>query len=319
MESAAAGKGLDEVMHLFESPMPHGTDITEAAEAADSYHELDEYEGTGDASAADAANNAAADDMHVYTESLGSPIGHDDEGVEEFEGNAAEYEQELDEDLNQVDFGQTDEKPSNEAMGQTPASSEANGKPTNFIFPLHDRWWSRHNSGSRHGRHLSDLSITFSDADTDELYVATAEDQSKAVLAAKVDNLAEDSDFDINEGFTSGHQLQTDTLETTTARTSTTNTVNNDELALETSGVAALDVVEDQINETNGRPEADDMAEIDWREEPEEEYVSNASPSATKRARTDDEFGMADEKGMFCLVFLRNLANLEADAKRQRS
>lgn len=157
VDSAAAGKGLDEVMHLFESPMPHGTNLV--TEAADSCHELDEYETPGDASAEDAAENAEADEKYDDYDGVGNIMTQDEKAGGENEGDVVEYGLEVDENQDQGDSHPTDAELSAEAMVQPSASSAAHGKPANFIFPGHDAWRSCHSSGSRHRRRISDFSI----------------------------------------------------------------------------------------------------------------------------------------------------------------
>lgn len=144
--------------------------------------------------------------------------------------------------------------------------------------------------------------IYFSDAD--EYYLVTTENEPKAISGAVVDGLAENNDFDLDEGLTNWHSPRHDTA---TVDTSTTNTVNNDDSAPEAS------------KEANG-PEVDDFAEIDWHEDPsEQEPLSSVTTSASKRVRTDDELDLADNKSMLPLADFRNFTNLDADVKRQRS
>lgn len=70
IESATAGKGLDEVIHLFETPMTAGTSMLETSATIDGVHEeLDEFDSPVDEEYPDEAD-IAADDEYPEDEQL---------------------------------------------------------------------------------------------------------------------------------------------------------------------------------------------------------------------------------------------------------
>jgi hypothetical protein len=321
VESAAAGKGLDEVSHLFVSPIPHNASLAGVVDAAHSHDEFDKYESASDPSGDDLIQDVEAGEEHAYHNDSGNPFEQVDEAGENGEGDEEEHEQQVDENEDQGDLGQADTEPSTEPIAQSPAGPDANGKFKTFIHTFHGLQWTFRHTEARHRRSVSVSSITFSHSDADELYSVTAEAQPDVILTEEVDNDAADSDFDVNEGLPNGHAAERETYETPTADTATTDTVDNDDSIPDTTFGADEAAVENQLDQPND-VEVDEIAEIDWREEPgEEEHQSNASVGAAKRNHTDAELDTADEKGRLCftLYALLDLANIEADSKRQRS
>lgn len=82
VESAAAGKGLDEVTRLFGSPMPHGAgDLTQDASVADADDGQleshgspdDEESGSGEVGGASLAEGAVPDDEEIASEPQDEP------------------------------------------------------------------------------------------------------------------------------------------------------------------------------------------------------------------------------------------------------
>ncbi|KAM0213424.1 hypothetical protein ACHAQD_009373 [Fusarium lateritium] len=94
IESATAGKGLDEVIHLFETPMTAGTSMLETSATIDGVHEeLDEFDSPVDEEHPD-ETDVAADDGYAEDEQLeNEPL--EDEGleVEQLEDEQPEAEQ----------------------------------------------------------------------------------------------------------------------------------------------------------------------------------------------------------------------------------
>ncbi|KAK5988853.1 hypothetical protein PT974_10349 [Cladobotryum mycophilum] len=92
IESAAAGKGLDEVIHLFESPMPQNTAVVDAAQTAESMDEnLNNYESSP-------VENADANDEESSQREINEEQ-EEDENQDETLTDQVEYEVDDDEDL----------------------------------------------------------------------------------------------------------------------------------------------------------------------------------------------------------------------------
>ncbi|KFH40891.1 hypothetical protein ACRE_084040 [Hapsidospora chrysogenum ATCC 11550] len=302
VESAAAGKGLDEVTHLFESPIPHDVGLAEVVDAAHSHDEFDECESASDPSGGDLIEDVEAGEEDAYQNGAGNLVERVDESGENGEGDEEEHGQQVDENEYQGDLDQADTEPSTEPMAQPPSGPDANGIFNTFIHPFHGLQRTFRHTEARHRRSVSDFSITFSRSDADDIYPATAEAQPDVILTDEVDNDAADSDFDVNEGLTNGHAPERETYATPTADTATTNTVDNDDSVLNTASGADEAAVENQLEQPND-VEVDEIAEIDWREEPvEEEHQSNASVGTAKRNHTDAELDTADEKGRLCFT-----------------
>ncbi|KAI8715563.1 hypothetical protein NCS52_01064400 [Fusarium sp. LHS14.1] len=93
IESATAGKGLDEVIHLFESPMPAASTLMEADNAVDGLHEeLDAFDSPEDEGQPDEGEIAEHDeensreagldtDVEVPTAHGDAEVEHDDDDV----------------------------------------------------------------------------------------------------------------------------------------------------------------------------------------------------------------------------------------------
>ncbi|CAM1502859.1 Fc.00g076350.m01.CDS01 [Cosmosporella sp. VM-42] len=349
IDSATAGKGLDEVIHLFESPMPNSTGMLEASSMAQGLDEqLDEYE-------------TPADEI-IESNYLELEHGDDDVTKDEEDLDTADTQAGADGDQNdtavQYDEGTEVEEHEVERAIETDGhapdgtsileAAESNGKsvastshpfscfhPTFCLCPIcvaeyaadHDQvegnfrrilyfqqvlgnTEARHpgssNLSSAFSSHLrtnSDFSIAFSDPNTDTFSQAPTDNESNTFVNLDLDDTVEVDGDDVELGqldVTEDYDAhETDAVNPATATTSTTNTLrDDDDTASINVDTGAEGVTENEAKNTNPPADDDELAEIDWRDEPEADHEAPDSPSGTgKRARTyDDELGAEDEK-----------------------
>ncbi|KAF5017951.1 hypothetical protein F66182_10098 [Fusarium sp. NRRL 66182] len=140
IESAMAGKGLDEVIHLFQSPMPAGTSMLETGITIDDVHEeLDNFGSPVDEEHPSETKGAEADDEYPEEEHLGSDTsvpegqqvgGHEEIGHDAFEQVTAVTETEI-----SAEAASAEANP--ETADETDVAAveegfEQNGKPTSL-------------------------------------------------------------------------------------------------------------------------------------------------------------------------------------------
>lgn len=125
-------------------------------------------------------------------------------------------------------------------------------------------------------------------------------DHDAETISASLNGVAEEGHLDVDAD-QQGDEPQADNgfPETVTAGTSSSDTVNIDDSALE--GAVDADVNQHQTHSHDTDLVDEDYAEIDWQEESVEELGTSETPtSAMKRARAEDDLGMEKEKGMQC-------------------
>ncbi|KAJ4162492.1 hypothetical protein NW754_013920 [Fusarium falciforme] len=253
IESATAGKGLDEVIHLFESPMPAASTLMEADIAVDGLHEeLDAFDSPEDEGQPDEAETAEHDEENSREAGLDTNVEvstthgdaedeHDDgnvttEPTTENPANAGTYDETVTETSHHPDAVAEDENSERNA----PVDSEADP--------------------------FADLELDVGAEDDDEV--------------------------DLGDDAVPEEQVAVE-LETAHARTNDTSTTATLKDEDETGSInvdLSADATEEGTAEKTGPNEENDLDEIDWRDEPEVDDEGPSTPSAAgKRARGDDD------------------------------
>jgi hypothetical protein len=277
MESAATGKGLDEVIHLFQSPMPDNTGLGEVSIGDDFETLADDYDSTGNVGTESEAENVVDDQAkcerdpeemvdevalsgqdHEDDEPISEPEGFVDQDDEEAE-EAAEVSQHFDEAVVSGVFAPDDDV----GDGETSDAGPSGTSPLLAGDEAHDP-----------------IGLDFND---DEEIMGNN-------LAGIEEQFGQDDFADPNA-----------TLGATDASTTTTTLKDDGDAALTPEQTVAANAV---VDTTLGDfVEQDDLAEIDWRDEPELLLREDETSGAAKRARAEDEIGAEDANSKLSLQF----------------
>ncbi|KAF4950530.1 hypothetical protein FGADI_8131 [Fusarium gaditjirri] len=289
VESATAGKGLDEVIHLFETPTTAGTSMLETAATIDGVHEeLDEFDSPIDDEHHSEIDEAENEDEylegeHVNPDTTGSESQEfKDQGVDDHEVNSQQ--------TNNQDGHNEDDRDNINVATETQVEISVNA---------------------------SAIDLGDSEAAVDSL---TAADEDGLEQNARADSeidpfanfdLDEEAEFNgdvaLEKNTETQDELNVDaepeTLHVQTNDTSTTTTLQEEEEA--SSFNVDLEAASATVETTEkSKGDDDDLDEIDWRDEHEPEDQAPSTPSAAgKRARGDDDDVDAED---------------EQDAKRRR-
>jgi hypothetical protein len=247
-ESAAAGRGLNEVIYHFESPITHGQTTADEQDNTFAYEDVHDYDSTVEESG-EGANEIQedAEDDNDTTNREETPLQQPDsvEDVEDVEdvgdvGDVGDFDHYADDKSHQV----------TDTVGDQVDDSELIVGQTVTV----DSTAQLENDGNL-------LSL---DAET-----------SFETGPVEVDEAWQGNDS-VNEP---------QAIDTGTAATSTTSTMNET--------LTAVHADDFDLNVTDDHPEfhdTEDMAEIDWRDDPTQvEADITASQGTTKRNRIDDE------------------------------
>jgi hypothetical protein len=260
VESATAGKGLDEVIHLFASPMPHGNRVI-IQSTHDTESQDEDYE-----------NYESAEDMEQDEEE------HSEQVPPRSTTGDIDYE---DADTNLVD-----DAPEGSDLQEQVAGSPAHLEPASAAVQGSD--------SSAHAEGHNQPGVP--EVDSEQIYpgqqdvaplsgttpVATVEDlgaaDNKEVLAIPV-------------------EVDGEATHAETAEAEIMDTLDDDDDANPTLVDTDVDFNADHEFSQEVLEEQDELAEIDWRSEAgdAEEPADDVHASA-KRPRTDDEVPVDDEK-----------------------
>ncbi|KAL6359494.1 hypothetical protein LRP88_06915 [Fusarium phalaenopsidis] len=252
IESATAGKGLDEVIHLFESPMPAASALMEADNTVDGLHEeLDGFDSAEDEGQPDEAETAEHDEENSREAGLDTdvevPTAHGDAEDEHGDDDVATEP--------------TTEPPTN-AGTHDETVTETSYHPDAVAEDEH----------SERNAPVDSEADPFADLELD----VGAEDDDEVDLG---DNAA-----------TEEQVVELEAAHATTNDTSTTATLKDEDETGSINVDLSVDATEEGTVEKTGPNEENDLDEIDWRDEPEVDDEGPSTPSAAgKRARGDDD------------------------------
>lgn len=318
MESATEGKGLDEVIHLFQSPAPytHGTDTGDV-----SVEDLEAQFGEdGSADDEDATESGQAPPQNLEPTSQVNELDIDAHEIPDQQESVAENGPEgtaesphLEEDVMVSGaLSAEDDVGDGEAVDE-----EAVFADPHLTIPVND---SNHNAAT--AEESDGIAAVAPSADEPE------RTEAHDVLGADFDEPVEVASIngDIEEEEVGQEDTQNEDPHVGVNDTSTMNTTAGNE--------GQVPYVPAEFDTTNGgadelifKDEADEEevdGEIDWRDDDPETLHDgvneDTSPNTAKRARGDDENGAEDDQSQYCLSFqIHDKANRDTiDAKRRR-
>ncbi|RSL44182.1 hypothetical protein CEP53_011347 [Fusarium sp. AF-6] len=260
IESAAAGKGLDEVIHLFESPMPVAS-LMETDNAVDGLHEeLDGFDSPEDEGRLDEVETAEHDDENSGEADVDADIEvsttHNNAEDEHNDGNdTTEPATEIPADAGTLDETVTETSHHPDAVAED-ENSERNAPVDSEADPF------------------ADLELDVSAEDDDE-----------------------EVDLEDDEVTEEHVVVESEVAHAGTNDTSTTATLKDEDEAGSINVDLSVDATEEGTVEKTGPNEENDLDEIDWRDEPEVDDEGPSTPSAAgKRARGDDDEADAEDE-----------------------
>ncbi|KAF4428248.1 hypothetical protein FACUT_9479 [Fusarium acutatum] len=278
VESATAGKGLDEVIHLFETPMTAGTSMLETAATIDGVHEeLDEFDSPIDDEHHSDIDEAENEDEYLEDEHA-NPNAIGSEGQVFKDQEVDDHEVDGQQASNQDGHDEDDRDNINVAT-ETQIEISVNASAVDLEDP-----------------EAAVDSLTAADEDDLEQN-ARADSEIDPFANFELDEEAEEAesngDVALEENTETHDAVNADAepepLHAQTNDTSTTTTLQEEEEA--SSFNVDLGVVSATVETAEKRKtDNDDLDEIDWRDEHEPEDQAPSTPSAAgKRARGDDD------------------------------
>ncbi|EXK37653.1 hypothetical protein FOMG_08302 [Fusarium oxysporum f. sp. melonis 26406] len=284
VESATAGKGLDEVIHLFETPMTAGTSMLETAATIDGVHEeLDEFDSPIDDEHHSEIDEAENEDEYLEGEHA-NPDATGSEG-QEFKDQEVDDHEVNSQQANNQDGHYEDDQDNINVATDTQIEISVNASAVDLEDP-----------------ETAVDSLTAADEDGLEQN-ARADSEIDPFANFELDEEAEfNGDVALGENTETQDEVNVDAepepLHAQTNDTSTTTTLQEGEEASSFNvdlGVASATVETAEKSKTDD----DDLDEIDWRDEHEPEDQAPSTPSAAgKRARgDDDDVDAEDEQG----------------------
>ncbi|KAL7893960.1 hypothetical protein HDV64DRAFT_261196 [Trichoderma sp. TUCIM 5745] len=326
-ESAAAGRGLDEVIHLFENPVGHHHALAEAEHGHG--HDHGEDSETNEAtemheSAEDDDENEENEGADVDTEESEASEEDEEEEDEDEEETSAAEEQPVD-SADQYEDEEEEEEEEDEDVGE------------DFMAEAEDFIRDAEENANQEGEYSDDAEESYEQLQA--VVVEAVNHSGHADATAEADNAPdatysyddEDEDADANpfihlemqetmvdggveiqyeamthveEGNEDSHQLAMhpvdEYIDANEAETGTTNTLADNTEAIST----LLDIGADQgLEEITNEDLAfeDDMPEIDWRDDldaPDDakDEMAAADSGLPKRRRAEDEQDVEDEQ-----------------------
>ncbi|KAL6895071.1 hypothetical protein GGI43DRAFT_411808 [Trichoderma evansii] len=325
-ESAAAGRGLDEVIHLFENPVGHHHALAEAENEHGHYHGEDSE--ANDAtetheSAEDDDENEENEDADADTEeSEASEEDEEEEDEDEEETSAAEeqpvesadqYEEEEEEDEEDEDDGEDFMAETEDFIRDAEENANQEGEYSDDAEESYEQLQAVVVEPVNHSNHADataevdnppDATYSYDDADEDAdanpfIHLEMQETMVDDGVEIEYEAMAH-----VEVGNEDSHQLAMhpvdEYIDTNEADTGTTNTLADNGEAIST----LLDIGADQgLEEITNEDLAfeDEMPEIDWRDDLDgADDAQNEMPGTPsglpKRRRTEDEQGVEDEQ-----------------------
>ncbi|KAK7433092.1 hypothetical protein QQZ08_000021 [Neonectria magnoliae] len=268
IESATAGKGLDEVIHLFESPVRAAASALETNTADGNDERLDDFD-----SPPEEADETSKEDM-------GDEIGYAEDGVDlnaAISGNnqdANEDEQDVNDDEQNAIEGDQDTADDDYIEGHTvePTSEAvigADDQAPNVAAIEEPIELNAHNESESNP--LINLDLNDS---------------------TKIDEVDLEVDGDADEE----DPIDLDIGNLGTTNTSTTTTLKDEGDAGSAIVDAETEMTATVLPDTIEEAGEDDVGEIDWRDEPEALAIPSTPSAAGKRPRGDDELDVEDEQ-----------------------
>ncbi|KAM0349340.1 hypothetical protein ACHAPU_003749 [Fusarium lateritium] len=320
IESATAGKGLDEVIHLFETPMNAVTEMLETSATIDGVHdELDEFDSPVDEEHLDEADEVA-DDQYPQDEQLESEqLGVGDEQLEDGQLEDEQLEDEQLEDEQLEDEQLEDEQLEDEHL-QDVTTNPDDATPKDQEVADYEADGDEADTRDDHQVtaetideiHVDASTIQVNPGVTGETDTVADDDglEQNARADSEIDpfaNLELDEDAELsgdvvieeNNEATVGVFVEMDEACAQTIDTTTTTTLQEEEEAASFHVDLGAASPEAEMAEKAASGE-NDLDEIDWRDEPEADDQQPTTPSAAgKRSRgDDDDVGAEDEQGM---------------------
>ncbi|KAF5658128.1 hypothetical protein FHETE_10045 [Fusarium heterosporum] len=317
IESATAGKGLDEVIHLFETPMNAVTGMLETSATIDGVHdELDEFDSPIDEEHLDEADGVADDqypqDEHLEDKQFGDEQQEDEQPEDE------QPEDEQPEDEQPEDEQPEDEQPEDDDLLQDEPTHPDDAAPKDQEVADYEADGKEADGYDGHQVTAETLNEIQVDAPTIQANLGAAGQtdtvadvdglEQNAHADSEIDpfvNLELDEDAELNNDVVIeekteaivGVSVETDEACAQTVDTTTTTTLQEEEEAASFHVDLGATSPEAEMDEKAVSGE-NDLDEIDWRDEPEADDQEPTTPSAAgKRSRgDDDEIGAEDEQ-----------------------
>ncbi|EWG46725.1 hypothetical protein FVEG_07092 [Fusarium verticillioides 7600] len=270
VESATAGKGLDEVIHLFETPMTAGTSMLETAATIDGVHdELDEFDSPIDDEHHSGIDEAENEDEYLEDEHA-NPNAIGSEG-QEFKDQEVDGQQ-----ASNQDGHDEDERDNINVATETQIEISVNAPAVGSEDPE-----AVDEDGLEQNARADSEIDPFANFELDE------EAEFNGDIALEENTEAQD---EVNA------DAEPEPLHAQTHDTSTTTTLQEEEEASSFN----VDLGEASATEETAekrKTDDDDLDEIDWRDEHEPEDQAPSTPSAAgKRPRGDDDDGNAEDE-----------------------
>ncbi|KAF9773812.1 hypothetical protein IL306_008289 [Fusarium sp. DS 682] len=278
IESATAGKGLDEVIHLFETPMTAGTSMLETAATIDDVHEeLDEFDSPVDDEHQGEVDEAEIDDEYPEDEHANSDAPASESP--EFKDQKVEGHEADDQDGHGTDDRDNFDVATETHIEVPPNASAVDLDPEAAV----DTFTAAVDEGLEQNARADSEIDPFANLELDE----DAEFNGDVALEENAET-REEVDVD----------AEPETIRAQTNDTSTTTTLQEEEEA----SAFHVDLGEASTTaETAEKSKTDnvDLDEIDWRDEHEAEDQGPTTPATVgKRTRgDDDDLDAEDEQG----------------------
>ncbi|KAM5345507.1 hypothetical protein ACJ41O_011369 [Fusarium nematophilum] len=251
IDSATAGKGLDEVIHLFQSPMPASSSILEANKAIDGLHEeLDGFDSPAEEDHPSDAQDPRLDEEH--------PEGDDPDA-----------------DLHPSNDGEEDDQDDHEA--ETEPRAEIRGNAPDLTETILET--------------NNDSDAAAVDDGSEENAPNGSEPDPFANLELDDSTGLDDAvDLGDGPAAGEHVTVEKAAVHAPTNGTSTTTTLRDEDEAGSINVDLGADVDAEGTTEGVEAVEENDLDEIDWRDQPEANDGGPGTPSAAgKRARGDDD------------------------------
>ncbi|EHK47261.1 uncharacterized protein TrAtP1_010080 [Trichoderma atroviride] len=326
-ESAAAGRGLDEVIHLFENPIGHhhglaeaehehghddgeDSETNEATEIHESAEDDDENEENEGADADTEQSEASEEDEEEEDEDEEETSAAEEQPVESADQyeDEEEEEEEEDEDVGEdfmaeaEDFIRDAEENANQEGEYSDDAEESYEQLQAVVVePVNH---SGHADATAEADDAPDATYSYDDEDEDAdanpfIHLEMQETMVDDGVEIQYETMAH-----VEEGNQDSHQLAMhpvdEYIDTNEAETGTTNTLADNAEAIST----LLDIGADQgLEEITNEDLAfeDEMPEIDWRDDVDahddaKDEMAAADSGLSKRRRSEDEQGVEDEQ-----------------------
>lgn len=256
IESATAGKGLDEVIHLFESPVAAAASVLEA--------------------------NTADDELEERLDNYDSPAHEVERTNEEAVENDVEYDAEEGADL---DVSPNDNHDSNEGDQDAADAGYTEG---DTIDPTLEDAIATNDEASKTAAIEDDVeSNAHNESESNPLMNLELDDD------VEVDD---EVDLEAGGLTNEQNPTDPDGTNVGTAATSTTTTLKDDDETGFINADVNANAAATELLDTTEAADGDDIGEIDWNDDPEADEEIQSPSVVGKRARGDDETDVEDEQ-----------------------